>query len=278
MAGSMTKPTVAFFGATGGCAGNTLALTLKAGYTAHALARTPAKLTNQMSGTYSVPQASINSCLTVIEGSVFDANAVRDVLLINGKPADIIIFGIGAAPTFQASLRQPVTVDNPHVCATGMQAVVDAADELKCSMAGETGKETKPLVVAISTTGISRKKDDVPIILGPLYHWVLATPHVDKRAMEDILASAAIGSQGQSKKPFGGAVAIRPTLLADGEPKGVEKVNVGWEGIGEDSTEGTEPAKGYTIRRADVGAWIFSEIIEKNTRMQWSGRAVSLAY
>lgn len=269
-----TKPTLAFFGATGGCAGNTLALALKAGYTVHALARTPSKLTKLMSETYSIPDTSLNHNLTIIEGSISDSDAVRNVLLIDGTIANTVIFGIGGAPKFNNSLRQPFSLDNPHVCATGMQAVVDAAD----GITGEVGEGNKPLVVAISTTGISRKKNDVPMVMGPLYHWALAIPHADKREMEDILASAMVGSKGEGKKPFGGVVAIRPTLLTDGQPKGLDKVRVGSESVGEETTADQDPAMGYAIARADVGNWIFTEIIEKDTRMQWAGRAVSLTY
>ena len=278
MSRASAKPTLAFFGATGGCAGSALALSLKAGYTVHALARTPAKLTKLMRETHSVPDASLDSHLNVIEGSISDANAVRNALLIDGRIADIIVFGIGAAPQFNMSVRQPVTMDNPHVCATGMQAIVDAADEMESHMTGDFSKENTPLVVAISTTGVSRKKNDVPMFMGPLYHWGLSTPHKDKRKMEEILASAMVGTKGEGKKPFGGVVAVRPSLLTDGQSKGLDKVKVGWESVSEDPMAEEAPAVGYTISRADVGAWIFSEIIQNDTRMQWAGRAVTMTH
>ena len=258
--------------------GNTLALALKAGHTVHALARTPTKLNKYMSETHLVGEKSLDSNLSIIEGSITDSNAVRNTLLINDTIADIVIFGIGGAPQFNKSVYKPFTLDNPHICATGLQAVVDAANGLRCKMRGEIGRENKSLVVAISTTGISRKQNDVPVMLGPLYHWALAIPHADKRDMEDILASASVGSKGESKSPFGGVVAVRPTLLTDGEPRGLQKVKVGWEAIDEGAADGRAPATGYTISRADVGAWISAEIIENDSRMQWAGRAVTLAY
>jgi hypothetical protein len=42
------KPTIAFFGATGGCANACLVHTLNAGYSVAALARTPTKLKTQL--------------------------------------------------------------------------------------------------------------------------------------------------------------------------------------------------------------------------------------
>ncbi|KAI9693248.1 MAG: hypothetical protein M1822_005244 [Bathelium mastoideum] len=276
MASTSNKPTLAFFGATGGCAGSALALALKAGHTVRALARTPAKLTKLLRETYHISESSINSHLTIIEGPIADQNAVRNVLA-NGKLVDIVIFGIGGAPKFNNSLRAPFTIDNPHVCADGMQAVVEALDALENDLQGKAVKGKKPLVVAISTTGISRKKNDLPMMMKPLYH-LLAVPHEDKRAMEDILASAKHGSKGQGKKPFGEIVIIRPSLLLDSEPKGLGKVKVGWEELVEDSAGESKPAVGYSITRVDVGAWIFSEIIEKDTRVQWGDRAVTLTY
>ncbi|KAF2233604.1 hypothetical protein EV356DRAFT_524406 [Viridothelium virens] len=272
------KPSLAFFGATGGCAGAALALALKAGYTVHALARTPSKLRKFMSETHSVPDDALNAHLHVVEGSVSDAQAVREVLLIGGTVASVVVFGIGSYPKFNKSLRTPFTLEDPHVCAGAMRAIVEAADGLKCYMRGEVGREQKPLVVTISTTGVTRKTRDVPAVVLPMYHYFLRVMHDDKREMEDILEAATVGSNKEGKKPFGRSVVIRPSLLTDGEPKGLEKVRVGWEAHADESKEGQGPAVGYAINRADVGAWIFAEVIEKEANTPWAGKAVSLTY
>ncbi|KFY31866.1 hypothetical protein V494_07909, partial [Pseudogymnoascus sp. VKM F-4513 (FW-928)] len=104
-------------------------------------------------------------------------------------------------------------------------------------------------VVAISSTGISDFGRDIPLAMVPLYHWLLAVPHADKKAMEVAL------SEGVMSASLGGFVVIRPSFLTDGAVKGVADVKVGVE-----SPNGVESlAVGYTISRGDIGNWIFEE-------------------
>jgi hypothetical protein len=113
----------------------------------------------------------------------------------------------------------------------------------------------------------------VPLALRPLYHWVLALPHQDKRAME----AAAVEGALVGDAPLAGFVIVRPSLLMDGKAKGVGKVRVGWERHAKDDAReaGPGPAVGYTITRADVGRWIFEELVKGNIA-EWDGRCVSL--
>ncbi|KFY15101.1 hypothetical protein V492_02229 [Pseudogymnoascus sp. VKM F-4246] len=112
----------------------------------------------------------------------------------------------------------------------------------------------KPTVVAISSTGISDFGRDIPLAMVPLYHWLLAVPHADKKAMEVALSEGVM-----SESPvLGGFVVIRPSFLTDGAVKGVAEVKVGVE-----SAKGVENlAVGYTISRGDVGNWIFEEVLK----------------
>ncbi|KAI9689649.1 MAG: hypothetical protein M1820_010119 [Bogoriella megaspora] len=265
------KPTVAFFGATGGCSGTALAHTLKAGYIVHALARTPAKLTSLLHDKHGVLTSSLDTHLTIVQGSVSDSQAVRETLSINGSIADIIIFGIGAYPKFNWSLVTPLSMDNPHICASAMRAVVDAASDVASG-------EKRPFTLAVSTTGISRKRRDLPLMMSLLYHWFLSIPHADKLEMEDILRDAFTKSPGQGKRPFSTAIVVRPSLLTDGPAKGRDAVNVGWEGFASNEQNDKGPAIGYTISRADVGAWIFEQVIHNDKRAEWGGKAVTLTY
>ena len=63
--------------------------------------------------------------------------------------------------------------------------------------------------------------------------------------------------------------AVRPTLLTNGEARGVEKLRVGTE---------EEPAIGYTISREDVGMWMFEELMKGGGQERWKGKKVSLTY
>jgi hypothetical protein len=106
----------------------------------------------------------------------------------------------------------------------------------------------------------------------PLYRLLLAEPHRDKRAMEVAVVEAALAAD----SPLAGFVVVRPSFLLDGKGKGVDKVRVGWERHAADEREaGPGPAVGYTISRADVGGWIFEELVKANAA-EWDGRCVSL--
>ena len=105
----------------------------------------------------------------------------------------------------------------------------------------------------------------------PLYHWMLAVPHKDKKAMEDLLlAEMAKPVQERAIEDF---VIIRPSLLTDGKRLGTEKVRVGEEG-----KETAKPAVGYTISRDDVGGWIFDEIVKGAGGKKFGGKMVSITY
>lgn len=87
--------TLAFFGATGGCAGYCLSTALSAGYTCRALARTPEKLLQSMRDK-GVAQAALDRHLTVIKGNAKDVGDVkRAVTAEDGEVVDTIVFGIG---------------------------------------------------------------------------------------------------------------------------------------------------------------------------------------
>ena len=90
----MTRKTIAVFGATGGCAGQFLALALRSGHDCVALARTPAKLTRSLLER-DVPTKALDAHLTVIAGDIRDISAVKNALVIDGRVVDLIVSGIG---------------------------------------------------------------------------------------------------------------------------------------------------------------------------------------
>ena len=108
----------------------------------------------------------------------------------------------------------------------------------------------KPVFVAVSTTGISPNGRDIPVMMVPLYHMLLKSPHEDKKVMEQIVLAAAA----EEDPVISSYTLVRPALFVDGkkEPLGVERVIVGTE---------TAPAIGYTISRKEVGCWIFTKLI-----------------
>jgi hypothetical protein len=267
-----TKPTIAFFGATGGCAGATLAAALRDGYTCTALARTPNKLRDLLTAEFAIPASVIDAQLSIKSGDVKIVSDVQQALISPSKPSalvDYIVSGIGGYPGFKMSFRTPLTTTDPTICEDGMTTILSALSSLEQS--GPYKNSKKPLLVALSATGLSGKRD-VPYLLYPLYHWILDIPHEDKRMMESLIFQ----SKGHQIRDF---VIVKPTLLTAGAPLGLDKVRSGWvwavpDGEGKSKDDG-EPAMGYSIGRTDVGEWIFQEVIKKGG---YEGKCASLTY
>lgn len=286
--------TLAFFGATGGTTATALALALKDGYFAtartysrlyielylipHPVARTPAKLRNLMETQYNIPSATLDTQLHIVQGDAKDIEVVKETLAPQARqPASIIISGLGAYP--EMSFKPPFIVNtDPNLCGDAMTILMNALRQLRRE--GTISEAQKPLVYVGSTTGLSAKRD-VPYALAPLYHIILASAHKDKTVMERVLAEAS--TETGSEAPISTFVIGRPTLLMDGPANGLGEVKTGWEKhpAAPDATSEQETAAaiGYTIRRSDVGAWIFEEVIKRgHPGNPWAGKCVSMTY
>ncbi|KAF2789902.1 hypothetical protein K505DRAFT_283589 [Melanomma pulvis-pyrius CBS 109.77] len=266
---SAINQTIAFFGATGGTAAAALAASLRAGYTCTALARTPDKLRDLLKTGHCIPESTISSQLTIHPGNVKDPVAVATVLISPLDPSvlvDYIISGIGGAPKLQWTPPFAV-LDDPVICESATASILAAISQLETKGISAAQDGRKPLITVISTTGISDRARDVPYLLLPIYYGLLHVPHVDKRKMEALL----FNDKGVHVRDF---VVVRPTLLMDYQPCGIETVKAGWE-WGVKTGEEPGPALGYTVGRKDVGEWVFQEVIQKGG---WEGKCVSLCY
>ena len=144
------------------------------------------------------------------------------------------------------------------ICATASSTILSALALLQPSH--------KPLILVLSTTGISAGPRDIPLPVYPLYKLVLVNPHKDKSNMEKTLTDAMAGTK---EAWIRGVVIVRPSLLTDGPALGKATVRVGSE---------RKPAVGYTISREDVGQWVFENVIQDESRDRWAGEKVSLTY
>ncbi|KIX05707.1 uncharacterized protein Z518_03679 [Rhinocladiella mackenziei CBS 650.93] len=270
MSSGNSSITVAFFGATGGVTNAILVHTLKAGYKAAALVRTPEKLRIQLTN-QGLDEALINNQLTFVQGNALEVAAVKRTLAAS-SPAGLpthVVTGLGGSAKLAFDWRHPghiAALDNPTICETAAQTLLTAMHEIYAE--NPHLKATKPLLTFISTTGITRGPEDVPLAMRFLYHQALAVPHVDKKKMEDLYR----GDAEKEDSAFRNIVGIRPTLLAGGvsytDAAGLDQVRTGTE---------PHPALGYTIKRADVGHWVFENIINEGTRMKkWEGEMITL--
>ncbi|KAH0372934.1 hypothetical protein KCU65_g860, partial [Aureobasidium melanogenum] len=246
--------TIAFLGATGGCANACLIAALDDGYTCRALVRTPSKLTTILDA-QGIPKSSLAN-LEIIQGNAKDINSVKKLLQISTGIVDTIVFGVGAAPKLRLHIM-PVTLDDPDVCRTAMATLLSALDELKAA--------TKPRLLVISTTGISRGPRDFPFLYIPLYRLLLHIPHIDKRVMEQLVWEQK--DKPATEKVIGEFAIVRPTLLMDGNGMGVSSVRYGLE---------SKPALGWKIDRKDVGNWLFEKGVKPAELGEFKDQAISL--
>ncbi|MCJ1282208.1 hypothetical protein MMC26_001531 [Xylographa opegraphella] len=243
------KPTVAFFGATGGCANAALALALKNGYHCSAFVRTPANLTTMLLAK-GVSQELIDSHLQIVKGDIRDMPTIKPALVLNSRIVDIIVSGLGSTPSLKAKVDWTI-------CRDGVPNILEAVASLQ--------SPTPPFLAVISTTGISHGRRDVPLAFVPIYRVALASPHEDKRLMEDAVRKAASGTR-DGRALISGYTIVRPSLLVDW--KEGAKLRVGTE---------EEPTLGYTVSRQNVGRWIYEDVIAEGGG-KWSGKAVTLTY
>lgn len=246
------KPTLALFGSTGGCINTTLRLALAAGYEVTCLIRTPSKLSSL---------AAQYPNLHLVPGDIYDLPSIKEALVEQEtrRVVDIVISGVGMVMQRNGL---GFTSTQPEICEMGTRNILHALGELESEGKGGVGGEG-PRIVLLSTTGISSRGRDIPLAMIPLYHWMLAVPHADKRKMEDAII--------ESGRRF---VCVRPSLLMHGKGKGLGSLRVGIEVPGED---GGNREIGYTISREDVGAWLFEECVQGEGG-KWEGKCVSLTY
>lgn len=244
------------------------------------VARTPSKLTSLLLSK-GVSQSTITSQLNITEGDIRDVQAVKSVLSHDGKTAGIILSGIGKPsllPPSQCPFQAPsrkIFGKNPLANLPGPTGAYTAKKVTICADAASTilGALTdinlaqKPLVLGISSTGISAGPRDVPLLFYPLYKVLLARAHEDKHNMETLLTAAT--AEGSSSNSIRGAVIVRASLLTNGAARGEPTLRVGSE---------QKPQVGYTVSREDVGQWIFENIVQNESRDRWLGEKVSLTY
>lgn len=212
------------------------------------MARNPNKLKDLLTerGVY---DSAIANNLTVVQGSVTDANAVKQTLMYKEEPVDIIVNGIGGKLIFDGPLKP--TLDNPTICQDGMRTILEVSRTLNPVRDGD---DKKPLLVVLSTTGISEKRD-LPFLMMPMYKWMLKVPHVDKKAMEDLILQEI--STDKAERGIREYIIVRPSFLTDGKGNGLTNIKVGSE---------DKPAVGYVISRNEVGAWLFQNSVRHGLR------------
>lgn len=238
---------LAFFGASTGCGLAALKRAVADGHTCIALLRVPSKLDEHF------PTRPANLILKT--GNAHDVSAVASCLTVPGNASqlvDAVYFSIGGKLDMSK-----MGLDDPDVCRKGMGALLDALKRLRAE-----GAQGHPLIVPTSSTGISDHARDVPLLFIPMYKLLLAQPHKDKKAMEDLVIS--------SGERF---VVLRPSFFVEGDKPG-KPIRVGIE----DPQRGVEKLEvGYTISREAIGGWVYENIL-RGDATQYVGKSVSITW
>ena len=270
-AATASQPSVAFFGSTGGCTNACLVHTLRAGLHASALARTPAKLQKQLIA-QGLSEETLSRQLTLVQGDALDKEAVKRTLKpdSDGQLVSKIVTGLGGSGRMVFNFWRPlqfVSLDNPTICASAAETLITSLQELYAS--NPSTAASKPLVTFISSAGVTSGPPDLPFWVRFLYGQMLAVPWADKKKMENVYGRN-MTEQNAGRRVFRNIIGIRPQHLTGGE-----SVN---DGVGQDkirSGKQQSPAIGYSVRKADVGHWMFENIVKDGAK-GWEGEMVTL--
>lgn len=145
-------------------------------------------------------------------------------------------------------------MNDPTICGDATDSILTAMSQMQM--------HPRPLFVVISANGVRDEiPRDYPLVLTPLYRWLLSGVYDDKRRMEATLLKV--------DPKDGGIVVVRPSALTNGPSKGLEAIR-----------EGTmlKPVLGYSISRDDVGLWLFENLIEHRTIGAFCLEDVSITY
>ncbi|KAM0218120.1 hypothetical protein ACHAPQ_004437 [Fusarium lateritium] len=267
------KPTIAYFGATGGCMAETLSSALNEGYYCTALARNPENLRSVLITEKHISLEIIDKYLTIHQGDVKDHAAVAKALVSPTNSqfvVDFILSGVGSRPKFQWSITRPLPLQDPTICEDTIKTIYAALSNLSASGITGTTASQKPLLVVVSAAGCGRARG-IPLPVYLQYHYLVGGPLADKQKMEDLI----LQHNGRHIRDF---VIMRPLVLTDGEAKGEEQLRVGWEwGVVGEKGRANEPGPklGYLMSKADLGKWTFDHVIAEGG---WEGKCVYLTY
>lgn len=264
--------TLLFIGSTGGVTNACLVNALRSQTaTCIALVRTPSRLHDQLKAQNLTPDQLAH--LTTITGNGKTIADLKTALLAGGNNnqlPDTIITGLGSGGSANFNISQPLkffALDDPTICGDAAKALVAALKELYAERE-ELAFGAKPTLVFVSTTGISRVQEDVPFAMRYFYHQILKEPHEDKKVMEEVYRKAGEGEE----RVFSVISGVRPTWLlgeVDADSgKGLHAIRAGTE---------KEPEMGYGIHRADVGKWMWENLVRPGEgRRRWEGEMCSL--
>lgn len=256
-------------GATQGCGLETLLNLTAAGHICYVLCRNPeafnATLRNRNVDPDTLqPEAGGMKLINPVRGDAFQEADVRALFTTAGDGVDFVLFSLGGRPSFKNPFAPKLMP--PAICSRTIAIFLPVFTSIF------PNPSNQPRLVVISSSGLGAQgHSDLPMLLKPLYGWLLKDPHADKGEMERLVHAAAgiqhddFNPTGENQGSLGNVVIIRPALLTDGVAKGTGALKKG------DRVPGA-----WTISRKDVGLFIATECADVDS--QWKGRGVTISY
>jgi len=199
----------------------------------------------------------------------------------DNKPVDFLVFTVGGIPHFQ--LTKGFVISPPNLVT---QCLFNCLKTLPTP---------RPNIIAISSSGLTRiSHEKLPLMLKPIYNYVLPVMHADKRGVEEVLAYCAGWEWETEDSPgaevLGGdwkasvdlpapgslksVVVVRPALLTDGACRADTWEPSSTSGGPYKVQEG-DLVKRWTVSRKDVAHFVVEVVRGWD---EWEGKRVSIAY
>ncbi|KIJ59180.1 hypothetical protein HYDPIDRAFT_101173 [Hydnomerulius pinastri MD-312] len=194
------------------------------------------------------------------------------------KPVDTLLFTVGGTPHFE--LTKGFVISPPNLVTQSL---------INCL---ETLPSPAPKIITISSTGLTHASHQkLPLLLKPIYGYLLAVPHRDKCGAEEVVAHSAgwswdaqdspgvdiLGSNWKAGIPIPGElkkiVVVRPAMLTDGECRADQQSSKRKKAyrVNEGDVDSS-----WTVSRKDVAHFLVEGVV-KNWD-EWEGKTVSIAY
>ncbi|KAK0239490.1 hypothetical protein EDD85DRAFT_766226 [Armillaria nabsnona] len=218
----------------------------------------------------------------LVQGDALKQSDVQNVWAEASKhgDVDVVLFTVGGTPKFHPLKGAVITPEN---------LVTQCFLNLICTIP----HTATPKIVAISSTGLTHESHaSLPLLLKPLYGYLLAGPHKDKLGMERVIAHCAgwdwnTKDDGEpEEKIMGPAWREREGLPAAGSLKNIMVVRPALLTDGACLADGSnKPAYrlsdkeikgGYTVSRKDVAHFVVDAV--SNRWNDFVDKRISIVY
>ncbi|KAI6103401.1 amino acid permease-domain-containing protein [Pisolithus sp. B1] len=160
----------------------------------------------------------------------------------DNRPVDFLIFTIGGTPRF--SISKGFVISPPNLVTQAL---------LNCL---ETLPTPAPKIIVISSTGLTRAShNNLPLLLKPLYGYLLRVPHKDKCGVEEVLAHCVGWPWEERDSP--GPEILGPNWKERVPGDGQLKSNKQAYRVNEGDLSGS-----YTVSRKDVAHFVVEGVIK----------------